>query len=115
MPLYTYECPTHGLFCISSSIAEYKPKTKCPTKKCRKVCERNIMVDASTLVGVADATPKTVGGLADKNADKMSDDQKAALYKKHNAYKEADPNVEPRPLPPGMERIERPKEREYWR
>lgn len=112
MPLYTYICTKHGTFEFHSSIADYQPKRKCT--KCSKKCERSLVDDAESVIGVGDATPKTLGGLADKQADKLSADQKAEMKKNHNAYREADPNVEPKPLPAGMSRIERPKEREYW-
>ncbi len=71
------------------------------------------MADASTLVGVADSTPKTLGALADKNASKMSEDEKAAIKERdHAPFRRS---IEDRPkLPNGMEWVERPKEREYW-
>ena len=111
MPSYTYLCPTHGQFELTSSIADYKPKVTCSTKKCRKKCERALLSDASTVGGLGDVTPKTLGMLADKKADKLSIEEKASLYKKHNAYKEGNPD---KPLPKGMSRIEKPKEREVW-
>lgn len=74
------------------------------------MCERNIMADASSLVHAGDSSPKTLGHMADLSGDKLSTDEKTALYKKHNAYKEGPE----RELPKGMERIEKPKEREYW-
>jgi len=86
MPLYTYECPTHGQFTISSSMADYKPQVKC--ESCKKLCDRDIIADANSVVTVGDATPKTLGGLADRQTDKMSSDRKEDLRIKHNAYKE---------------------------
>lgn len=49
---------------------------------------------------------KTIGDLARRNSDRMSDDEKIHLYQKHNAYKFDDPTKE---LPKGMNRIKKPK------
>lgn len=61
------------------------------------------MADCASQVGI-DNSIKTVGGIADKNREKMSDDEKIALYCKHNQYKHEYPD---RPLPNGMERGKR--------
>ncbi len=63
------------------------------------------MADATTLVGVLDSTPKTLGGLADKQTDKMSGDQKEDLRIKHNAYKETGFVGK---LPEGWSRFDKP-------
>ena len=41
-----------------------------------------------------------------RNTERMSDDQKAALHAKHNAYKET-PST--KPLPKGMSRLKKTK------
>jgi len=110
MPVYSYVCPTHQVFEVVTSIKNYKPVVKCP--QCSKKCQRDIVGDAETLVHGGDSTPKTLGSLADKQTSNMGDEQKRELWKKHNAYRyEGEPSKE---LPAGMERIQRPEEREYW-
>ena len=108
MPVYSYLCPSCGPFELHSSIRDYKEQVKC--EKCGTKSNRQLLTDASTVIGIGDSSPKTVGAIADKNADKMSEDEKAAIYKKNNAYKEG-PD---KPLPEGMTRIKRPSERIVW-
>lgn len=54
---------------------------------------------------------KTVGDLANRNRDNMSDDQKIELYSKHNSYKD---NSDSKPLPKGMKRIKKSKTKNKW-
>lgn len=105
MPIYTYQCPSCGNFESHQPMMKVKAKLKCP--ECGKTSERNLLADASTVIGVGDASPKTLGALAERNANRMSADEKAALTKKHNAYREEGPTKE---LPTGMSRIEKPKD-----
>lgn len=109
MPTYTYQCPSCGDFELRSAISEYKDKVKCPN--CKKVSPRNVLADAESTITIGDSSPKTVGAKAERNADKLSKDEKEYLHKKHNAYKEPDYN---KPLPPGMERIKKPSEKPSW-
>jgi hypothetical protein len=63
--------------------------------------------DVSTLnaaIKKTDTELKTVGDLANRNRDRLSDDEKQHLYEKHNSYKEK--NTEP-DLPKGMKRIKK--------
>jgi hypothetical protein len=53
---------------------------------------------------------KTIGDLALRNAEKMSDDEKMSLHKKHNSYR--DEQIE-KDLPSGMGRIKKP-EKPKW-
>lgn len=108
MPIYSYLCPSCGPFEHHSSIQGYKESIKCET--CGKISSRLLLADASTVIGIGDASPKTVGAIADRNADKLSVDEKVALYKKNNAYKEGPDKA----LPDGMTRIEKPSERTRW-
>lgn len=65
------------------------------------------MVDLATQsssVKKSNSELKTIGDLANRNRDRMSDDQKAALYAKHNDYKE---HKEENRLPAGMSRIKK--------
>lgn len=109
MPTYTYQCPSCGDFEFRSSMSDYKNKVKCP--KCKKLSPRNVLSDAESTIVIGDSSPKTVGAMAERNADKLSADEKHHLNKKHNAYKEQDLN---KPLPPGMERIQKPSEKPSW-
>jgi hypothetical protein len=58
------------------------------------------------LVKKADSELKTIGDLANRNADRMSEDQKRSLYMKHNDYKEH--KIETKPLPKGMSYKKKP-------
>lgn len=83
------------------SIADYSPKQKCPSCKSSKYVCRDYQSDNVT----GRVAIRTLGALADKNSDKLSDDEKQALYRKHNEYR-----FQPKPeLPEGMKRINREK------
>jgi len=60
----------------------------------------------------SDSELKTLGDLANRNRDRLNDDQKASLHAKHNAYKEQESTKE---LPSGMSRIKKPKNKIKWR
>ncbi len=99
MPAYTFHCgKCSTLFEVLMSIAKYTPKQTCPNCKSKKV-SREYQSDAVTgFVG-----PKTLGSIAEKNADKLSADQKEHLFRKHNEYR-----FQPKPeLPAGMKRVNR--------
>lgn len=93
MPQYSYSCPKcNDSFEIYLSLTDYKPQQNCPN--CKSLCGRDLCLDCDITPNI----PKTVGSLADKNTDKMSADQKAALKEKHYEYRKG-----PRPeLPEGM-------------
>jgi hypothetical protein len=110
MPTYTYTCPRCGNFEIKVFLKDYQETAKCPNK-CRFKCKRNFDVDCESIIAIGDATPKTVGGLSDKNADKKSTDEKNYIFEKNNAYKKVDIN---KPLPPGMKRVPRPEKGVQW-
>lgn len=113
MPEYTYCCTKcKKKFSIISSIANYTEKYKC--EKCGVLCDRSYQDDiltCSTSVKKSDTELKTIGDLANRNRDKMSDDQKVSLYQKHNSYKEQQSE---KPLPKGMSRIKKPP-KTIWR
>ena len=60
----------------------------------------------STSVRKSDTELKTIGDLANRNRDKMSEDHKNDLYHKHNEYKESGQED---PLPQGMNRLKKQK------
>lgn len=113
MPEYTYYCTKCDTkFSIVCSISKYHEKQKC--SECRTVCSRSYHDDLSTLssaVKKSDSELKTIGDLANRNRDKMSQDQKTALYEKHNSYKESSSD---KPLPTGMSRVKKPP-KTIWR
>jgi hypothetical protein len=60
----------------------------------------------STSIRKSDSELKTIGDLANRNRDKMSEDHKNDLYHKHNEYKESGQED---PLPQGMKRLKKQK------
>lgn len=108
MPTYTYKCSKcNEAFEIFSTIADYKDTAKCPS--CKSKSERMYREDLSTLNGSvrkADSELKTLGDLAMRNTERFSDDHKAHLHAKHNAYKETPSD---KPLPKGMTRMKKTK------
>lgn len=109
MPSYTYKCPNKSCeidnFVVVSSVSAYKDTLKCP--HCGKKSNRDLMSDIETVIDGGDGSPKTVGAWADKQGEKLSEDQKDTLYMQHNAYKFEESKKE---LPAGMERMPKPKE-----
>lgn len=108
MPIYTFSCRScETIFEEQMSISEYgNNKVNCPSCNSKKI-EREYILDAATIsnaVRKSDSELKTIGDLANRNRDKLSDDQKDALHQKHNAYKEVIPD---KPLPKGMSRIKK--------
>jgi putative FmdB family regulatory protein len=113
MPTYSYECgkclETFELF---YTIKEYEPQPKCPCCKSKKT-SRNYFNDINSLncsIKKADSELKTLGDLADRNRDKMSEDHKQELYNKHNSYKDNTPQQD---LPSGMSRIKKEKKTKW--
>ena len=63
------------------------------------------MATLNTSVKKSDDQLKTLGDLANRNRDKLSEDQKVELYSKHNSYK--DEPVNEKPLPKGLSRLKK--------
>ncbi len=108
MPTYSYYCEKcSNIFELFFTIGTYKDiKQKCP--ECKRQCSRSYTTDISSLatsIKKSDNELKTIGDLANRNRDRMTDDQKQELSKKHNDYKET---VSDKPLPSGMSRIKKP-------
>lgn len=114
MPNYTYYCNhCQKSFEVFYSIRDYKDSAKC--LDCKTKCYRSYQEDMLTITGSvkkSDSELKTLGDLANRNRDKMSADEKRALDKKHNDYKDQTPTKE---LPKGMSRITKPKNKIKWR
>lgn len=107
MPTYSYFCEKCSSdFELFFIIKDYSDRPKCPLCNSQKT-HRNYVADALTQnasVKKSDTELKTLGDLANRNRDKLSDDQKAELHIKHNQYKETPPD---KPLPKGMSRIKK--------
>jgi hypothetical protein len=95
------------------SIKDYTESVKCDSCGGKQVY-RLYIEDLSSLnmsVKKHSSELKTIGDLANRNRDSLSDDHKAALEYKHNSYKEEKSTKE---LPNGMSRIEKPKTKTKW-
>jgi hypothetical protein len=108
MPEYSFLCEKCNYkFCIVCSIADYSSEQKCDRCLKSENVTRLYQEDLSSLntsVRKGDGELKTLGDLANRNRDKMSDDQKLALHNKHNDYKEQPAKTE---LPKGMTRLKK--------
>lgn len=107
MPEYSYKCDSCLYrFSVVTSIREYQESIPC--EKCKELSSRDYLEDLSSLntsVKLGDNDLKTLGHLAQRNTERMSEDQKQDLYRKHNSYKE---DVPDKPLPKGMSRVKKP-------
>jgi len=65
----------------------------------------------SYATNVSDSELKTIGDLANRNRDKLTNEQKTELYNQHNAYKLDQPATE---LPKGVSRIKKPSKKNKW-
>lgn len=114
MPTYSYSCnKCYNDFELFFYIKDYREKPKCIHCGSQST-QRLITKDAATLntsVKKSDSELKTLGDLANRNRDKMSDDQKQHLYNKHNSYKEESPKKQ---LPKGMTRMKKPGSKIKW-
>jgi len=110
MPNYTYTCDIcNDKFELFYRISEYKENPKCPQCNNSTHTHRCYISDAMTQftsVKKSDSELKTLGDLAKRNSDKMSQDQKIDLHNKHNSYKEN--KIETKPLPSGMSYKKKP-------
>lgn len=117
MPTYSFFCEScQEKFELYLSLKQYEQSKKpCPncnnTKKVSRLYQEDLLT-LNTAVKKSDNELKTIGDLANRNRDKMSDDQKASLAQKHNEYKDQSSTKE---LPKGMSRLQRPKQKIKWR
>jgi putative FmdB family regulatory protein len=108
MPTYTYFCnDCKKKFELFYSIKEYIPQPDCII--CTKNNTHRMYIDdvitQSTSIKKSDTELKTIADLAKRNNDRMSEDEKSHLYRKHNEYKF---NQEEKELPSGMSRVKKP-------
>lgn len=114
MPTYSYACnkckKNFELFC---SIKDYTDAPQCTHCQSKKTYRRYVddLLTLSSSVKKSDSELKTIGDLAKRNSERMSDDQKQHLQQKHNSYKET---KEEKPLPKGMEYTKKPKTKIKW-
>jgi putative FmdB family regulatory protein len=115
MPTYSYSClDCQNSFELFFTIAQYTDKPKCEACQSNNTC-RDYQTDMKSIVNSvikSDSELKTIGDLANRNRDKLSNDQKAHLEHKHNSYKETPSD---KPLPKGMSRIKKPSHKIKWR
>jgi putative FmdB family regulatory protein len=111
MPNYTYECSKcKKKFEIFSTIQDYNPSHECSFCG-SKSTQRSYIDDMCVgFVKKSDNELKTIGDLANRNRDRMSNNQKTDLYSKHNSYKETGYSE----LPTGMSRMKKPKQKKGW-
>lgn len=107
MPTYSYLCEEcKKEFELFFYIKDYIPTPKCIYCKSKKTCRRyidDVLTQASS-IKKSDSELKTLGDLANRNRDRMSDDEKIALNTKHNEYKDSKEEL---PLPKGMTRLKK--------
>lgn len=91
MPTYSYSCEKcNKNFELFFTIKEYNDSPKCIFCKSKKTY-RDYYNDISSIncsVKKSDNELKTIGDLANRNRDRLSNDEKTALEKKHNEYKD---------------------------
>jgi len=108
MPTYSYlcdNCQKHfELFAHIKDYIECPRCTHCNSKKTNRYYQNDILNISASIIK-HDSELKTIGDIANRNRDRMSDDQKADLYSKHNDYKDKESTKQ---LPKGMSRIKKP-------
>jgi putative FmdB family regulatory protein len=108
MPTYTYICDScESIFELFFYIKDYNEKPGCINCKSKKT-HRHYMADITTQsasIKKSDSELKTLGDLAKRNTDRLSNDEKEHLHRKHNEYK--DTQLEKELLPKGMTRMKK--------
>ena len=110
MPTYSYLCNACSKeFELFFYIKDYVNKPKCINCNCNDTIRQYIkdVSSQNTSVRKSDSELKTIGDLAQRNSDRMSNDEKHHLYTKHNEYKD---DKYLKPLPTGMSRINKNKQ-----
>jgi len=113
MPTYSYDCVKCGCrFELFFYIKDYKEQPKCATCGSAQTNRSYIsdVLTQSTSVRKSDNELKTLGDLARRNSDKLSEDEKLHLHNKHNAYKY---DKSEKQLPTGMSRVEKPQKTKW--
>lgn len=90
MPTYIFQCDSDlggcgNVFEVQSSMQDVpKLKPTCSSCKKRKPVRRDYTAENSTVIN---ATPATLGTLANRNTNKLSNDEKAHIHYENNKYK----------------------------
>lgn len=107
MPTYSYVCNKCQFeFEMFFYIKDYQvnPKCcKCSSLKTQRLYTKDALTQMSS-VKKSDTELKTLGDLANRNRDKMSEDEKNSLQYKHNSYKEESNG---KTLPKNMKRLKK--------
>jgi|694.fasta_scaffold00642_27 putative FmdB family regulatory protein len=109
MPTYSYQCEKcQNRFELFFYIKDYIDHPKCEKCHSKQTHRRYVddVITQSTSVRKSDTELKTLGDLAKRNSDRMSEDEKTHLYHKHNEYKFDEST---KTLPTGMSRIKKPE------
>lgn len=105
MPTYSYTCSDclndFELFFYIKDYIEQPKCVHCDSQNTNRAYTKDAITQSSS-VRKSDSELKTIGDLAKRNSERMSDDEKIHLHQKHNAYREDGPQKE---LPRGMSRI----------
>lgn len=107
MPTYSYFCEKcDSEFELFFYIKDYIEQPKCVACDSEHTHRSYIkdVITQNTSVKKSDSELKTIGDLANRNRDRLRDDEKKSLYEKHNSYKE---HTEDKPLPTGMSRMKK--------
>jgi putative FmdB family regulatory protein len=114
MPTYTYRCnKCNNKFELFAHFSDYVERPKCShcsAKQTERSYEDDV-INVSCSIKKHTSELKTIGDLANRNRDMLSEDQKMALHDKHNSYKDKD---EPLNLPKGMSKMKKPKTKPKW-
>ena len=104
MPSYTFLCiKCKKKFEIFLTFSQYSDEQKCPLCNSENT-QRSYADDLASISGSVVKSDKELklGDLANRNRDRLSQDEKDHLYHKHNSYKDQDIV---KSLPTGMNRL----------
>jgi putative FmdB family regulatory protein len=116
MPTYSYICDNcNNHFELFFYIKDYVSNPTCPVCRGDQTSRhyQKDIISQNMSIKKMDSELKTIGDLANRNRDRMSDSQKHELHQKHNAYK--DHKIETKQLPTGMSYTKKPNNKYKWR
>lgn len=89
MPTYSFHCETcNNDFDLFMTISAYQMPAECPECKANKIVRSYVPPTGCVKKGDDEIT---VGHLAHRNTERMSEDRKESIYVKNNAYRENPP------------------------
>lgn len=107
MPTYSYFCDSCSsdfeLFFYIKDYTDNPICASCNSKKTHRLYVKDVSTQNAS-VRKSDSELKTIGDLANRNRDRMSEDRKQELFVQHNSYRETEPE---KPLPKGMTRMKK--------